>query len=179
MASQKLGLFTLTGFIIVVTQASVYWFFFFIIRHGLFVKNHSTFLLLQIFCEVSKQTAFYSLQYYNNGVFPIPKTFLVVLTEVTKLVTIVALSKGQCPISKYGLSSRELRNSAKYLLPSVFYGVNNNLYLLGLTMVAPPIFNILISVRTVITACVYKVCHIRSLKMTQLSSSVLFFYSSS
>ena len=131
-------------------------------------------VLLQIFCEVSKQTAFYSLQYYNNGVFPIPKTFLVVLTEVTKLVTIVALSKGQCPISKYGLSSRELRNSAKYLLPSVFYGVNNNLYLLGLTMVAPPIFNILISVRTVITACVYKVCPLRSLKMTQLSSNVLF-----
>jgi len=146
MASQKLGLFTLTGFIIVVTQ---------------------------IFCEVSKQTAFYSLQYYNNGVFPIPKTFLVVLTEVTKLVTIVALSKGECPISKYGLSSRELRNSAKYLLPSVFYGVNNNLYLLGLTMVAPPIFNILISVRTVITACVYKFILKRPITKQQMFGAFL------
>ena len=133
--SQKLGLFSLVGLVIVFTQ---------------------------IFLEVSKQTANYSLQYYNGGVFPIPKTYLVVLTETTKLAAILVLSKGLCPFYKYGVSGREMRHSLKYLLPSIFYGVNNNLYLLGLTMVAPPVWNILISVRTVITACVYKVSAIRN-----------------
>ena len=77
--SQKLGLFSLVGLVIVFTQ---------------------------IFFEVSKQTANYSLQYYNGGVFPIPKTFLVVLTETTKLTAILVLSKGLCPIYKYGVSGR-------------------------------------------------------------------------
>jgi len=142
----KLGLFTLVGFIIVITQ---------------------------IFCEVSKQTANYSLQYYNQGIFPIPKTFLVVLTEATKLTAIILLSKGQCPLYKYGISLKEIRSSAKYLLPSIFYGVNNNLYLLGLTMVAPPIWNILISVRTVITACVYKFILKRSITKHQMFGAFL------
>jgi len=83
------------------------------------------------------------------------------------------LSKGLCPIYKYGVSGREILHSLKYLLPSIFYGVNNNLYLLGLTMVAPPVWNILISVRTVITACVYKFVLKRPITRRQMFGAFL------
>ena len=94
--SQKLGLFSLVGLVIVFTQ---------------------------IFLAVSNQTANYSLQYYNAGVFPIPKTFLVVLTETTKLTAILVLSKGLCPIYKYGVSGR-VTNSI-FLFTLLFVNIIN------------------------------------------------------
>jgi len=140
---------------------------------GLFTTLGLAIVLTQIVFEVSKQTANFSLQYYHDGVYPIPNTFLVVLTELTKLTAILIISKGQCPISRNGLTVRELRNSAKYLVPSLLYGINNNLYLIGLTLVAPPIWIILVSIRTVITACVYKFVLKRQLTPHQLFGAFL------
>jgi hypothetical protein len=39
----------------------------------------------------------------------------------------------------------------------VLYAINNNIYFVGLTLVPPPIWLILCSFRTVVTASVYKV----------------------
>ena len=115
--SQKLGLFSLVGLVIVFTQVKTS-----LIKLR---KTKSKQLItlrqyFQIFCEVSKQTANYSLQYYNSGVFPIPKTFLVVLTETTKLTAILVLSKGLCPIYKYGVSGL-VTNSILFTLLFVRY----------------------------------------------------------
>ena len=54
-------------------------------------------------------------------------------------------------------SFQSLRSSLRFLLPSVLYAINNNLYYAGLTLVPPPIWLILCSVRTVVTASIYKV----------------------
>ncbi len=54
-------------------------------------------------------------------------------------------------------SAASLRSSLRFLVPSVLYALNNNIYFLGLTLVPPPIWLILCSARTAITACIYKV----------------------
>ena len=36
-------------------------------------------------CEVAKQIINYSMQYYNEGRYPIPQTIIVVLGEIIKL----------------------------------------------------------------------------------------------
>merc|ERR1719414_330110 len=59
------------------------------------------------------------------------------------------------------------------MVPSVLYAVNNNIYMIGLTLVAPPIYMILISVRTVITACVYKFLLKRPLTRHQMFGTFL------
>ncbi len=54
-------------------------------------------------------------------------------------------------------SKQSLKASFKFLLPSVLYAINNNVYFFGLKLVAPPVWMILTSSRTVVTASVYKV----------------------
>ena len=111
------------------------------------------FVALQIFCEVSKQLSNYSIQYYNGGRYPIPQTTIVVLMELIKLVTTVGRAGGSVP----SFSATSVRSSLRFLVPSVLYALNNNIYFLGLTLVPPPIWLILCSARTAITACIYKV----------------------
>jgi hypothetical protein len=45
----------------------------------------------------------------------------------------------------------------RFVLPSLLYAVNNNIYYAGLMLVPPPIWIILTSFRTVVTASLYKV----------------------
>ena len=52
-------------------------------------------------CEVAKQIINYSMQYYNNGKYPMPQTIIVVLGEIIKLgitlgryVSCICYSKG-------------------------------------------------------------------------------------
>ena len=54
-------------------------------------------------------------------------------------------------------SKNRARYSLRFLVPGICYAVNNNLYLYALTMIAPPIWVILVSMRTVITTLTYKV----------------------
>ena len=54
------------------------------------------------------------------------------------------------------LNEQTIRASFKFLLPSLIYTVNNNIYLAGLLLVPPPIWITLRSFRTVVTACIYK-----------------------
>ena len=108
---------------------------------------------LQVFCEVTKQISNYSLQYFSGGHYPVPQTIIVVLGELVKLVATIGRSK--CTLPSFSLQS--LRSSLRFLLPSVLYAINNNIYYAGLTLVPPPIWLILCSIRTVVTAMIYKV----------------------
>jgi hypothetical protein len=103
---------------------------------------------------VGKQVTSYSIQYYNGGRYPLPQTMLVMMGEMIKLVTTILRSGCEIP----AMDRMALRQSLKFLMPSIFYAVNNNIYFVGLMLVPPPIWIILCSFRTVVTATVYKVC---------------------
>ena len=68
---------------------------------------------------------------------------------------------------------QSIRASFKFLLPSVIYTVNNNIYLAGLLLVPPPIWVILCSFRTVVTAFIYKFILKRDVSNLQLLGSFL------
>ena len=110
-------------------------------------------LLCQVGCEVVKQVSNYSIQYYNGGKYPLPQTMLVTIIEIIKLVATIVRSCCNFP----SLDLITLRSSLKFLLPSLLYTVNNNIYFAGLILVPPPIWIILLSFRTFITATLYKV----------------------
>ena len=74
------------------------------------------------------------------------------MVELLKLTATVLRSGCRLPV----LDSQSVRASLKFLLPSVIYAVNNNIYLAGLTLVPPPIWIILTSFRTIVTASLYK-----------------------
>jgi len=133
---EKLGLFSLTGAIIV---------------------------LFQVTCEVGKSMSNYSIQYYNGGHYPVPQTVIVVTVEVIKLV--VTLVRSECRPPSF--RAENLKQSLKFLLPSVLYAVNNNIYFAGLTLVTPPIWIILCSFKTVVTATLYKFFLKREITMLQ------------
>ena len=71
------------------------------------------------------------------------------------------------------LDKQSIRASFKFLLPSVIYAVNNNIYLAGLILVPPPIWIILCSFRTVVTACLYKFILKRDVSNLQILGSFL------
>ena len=73
--------------------------------------------------------------------------------EFMKLMATIVRLGGQVPHLDYVT----LRQSLRFLVPSFLYALNNNIYLVGLTMVTPPIWMILCSIRTFFTANVYKV----------------------
>jgi len=123
---------------------------------GLFSLVGLSIVLFQVSCEVMKQLSNYSLQYYNDGRFPIPQTIIVIIVAFVKLLTTVLRDGGKCPISKHGLCWATVRTSFRFLVPAILYGINNNIYFFGLTLVAPPIWLILCSFRTIITASTYK-----------------------
>eukprot|EP00092_Neocalanus_flemingeri_P017436 GFUD01018861.1.p1 GENE.GFUD01018861.1~~GFUD01018861.1.p1 ORF type:complete len:378 (-),score=110.75 GFUD01018861.1:36-1169(-) len=119
---------------------------------GLFTLAGAVIVTCQVLCEVGKQVSNYSIQYYNGGKYPLPQTILVILVEIIKLVTTLARSGCQFP----PMDMISIRHSFKFLLPSLLYAVNNNIYFAGLILVPPPIWIILCSFRTVVTATIYK-----------------------
>ena len=119
---------------------------------------------------MGKQISNYSIKEFNGGRYPLPQTMLVVLVELIKLVATIVRSGCQRP----SFDPVTLRHSFKFLLPSLLYAsefnckdnqtsntnfdvsVNNNIYFAGLMLVPPPIWIILGSFRTVVTASLYK-----------------------
>jgi len=119
---------------------------------GLFTLAGAIIVFFQVTCEVGKSMSNYSIQYYNGGHYPVPQTVIVVTVEVIKLV--VTLVRSECRPPSF--RAENLKQSLKFLLPSVLYAVNNNIYFAGLTLVTPPIWIILCSFKTVVTATLYK-----------------------
>jgi len=130
---------------------------------GLFTLAGALIVFCQVCCEIGKQLSNYSIQYYNGGKYPLPQTILVVLLEAIKLLATVIRSGCSLP----SFDSSTLRKSLKFLLPAIIYAVNNNIYLAGLILVPPPIWVILCSFRTVVTASLYKFILKRDISLVQ------------
>jgi len=106
-------------------------------------------------CEVVKQCTSFATRYYaDDGQYPVPQTALVLAVELIKLVSVsvILLKTGTFPEA----SRKKARYSLRFLVPGVCYAVNNNLYLYALTLIAPPVWIILMSMRTVVTTLSYK-----------------------
>ena len=138
-------LFTLSGAVLVACQ----------VRFSKSMNWLHIWLFCEVFCEVGKHVTNYSIQYYNGGSYPLPQTLLVIMVEIIKLFTTIARTGCQIP----SMDLITIRQSLKFLIPSICYAVNNNIYFVGLLYVPPPIWIILCSFRTVITATLYKVCY--------------------
>jgi len=136
---------------------------------GLFTLAGAAIVACQVGCEIGKQMSNYSIQYFNGGKYPLPQTILVVLLEALKLLTTVLRSGCKTPAFDHS----SLRKSFKFLLPSLIYAINNNLYLAGLLLVPPPIWIILCSFRTVVTASLYKFIMKRDISFTQFSGALM------
>ena len=92
---------------------------------GLFTVTGAVIVLASVACEIGKQVSNYSINYYNGGTYPLPQTLLVVLLEVLKLSGTVLRMRCQTP----SFDKSSVKASFKFLLPSVIYAVNNNIYL--------------------------------------------------
>eukprot|EP00096_Caligus_rogercresseyi_P006532 TRINITY_DN2302_c0_g1_i1.p1 TRINITY_DN2302_c0_g1~~TRINITY_DN2302_c0_g1_i1.p1 ORF type:complete len:338 (-),score=29.17 TRINITY_DN2302_c0_g1_i1:196-1209(-) len=119
---------------------------------SLFTLGGISIVALQVILEVSKQVSNYSMQYYNGGKYVIASSALVVTTEILKIL-FTLLRMGSWPI----MNAETFKSSLKYVIPSLLYAVNNNIYFFGLTLVPPPIWLILCSMRTLVTAFIYRV----------------------
>jgi len=111
----------------------------------------------------------YSLNYYNGGQYPIPHTILVFLFEFLKFCA--NFLRMHCTLPP--LTENSIKNSFKFVVPSLVYAVNNNIYLATFLLVSPPIWVILISFRTVVTACSYKFILRRKITVYQIIGAVL------
>jgi len=136
---------------------------------GLFSLTGALIVLLCVCCEIGKQISNYSINYYNGGKYPIPQTVLVVLLEILKLSATVLRLKCKPP----SFDKASVKASFKFLLPSVIYAVNNNIYLAGLILVPPPIWIILCSFRTFVTTLLYKFVLRREVTNIQFLGSTL------
>ena len=135
--------------------------------------------------EVGKQISNYSIKEFNGGHYPLPQTMLVILVELIKLGATIIRSGCQRP----SFDPVTLRHSFKFLLPSLLYAgelkikhseltfvclaVNNNIYFYGLMLVPPPIWIILGSFRTVVTASLYKFILKREVSALQFVGALL------
>lgn len=105
----------------------------------------SVFIMLDVWRQISG----YGIKYYNQDKFPVPQTSLVAAGELIKcfLFTVKMTMAGTICTVKL---------SPKYLIPSLCYAVNNNLFYLAMYYTTPPVWNILTQMRVIFTAFVYR-----------------------
>ncbi|XP_077999717.1 uncharacterized protein LOC144452491 [Glandiceps talaboti] len=105
-----------------------------------------TFILL----ETAKQIVIYGSKQYNGGKYPLSLSTIVALSELTKLIVCASI---------YGYSGniKSFELSWKFAIPSLLYGMNNNLFLYALHYTPPPLWNVLIQSRVLMTALVYRI----------------------
>ena len=92
---------------------------------GLFTITGAFIVFSSTTCEIVKQVSNYSINYYNSGTYPLPQTLLVMLSEVLKLCGTFLCMKCRTP----SFDQLSVKASFKYIIPSVIYAVNNNIYL--------------------------------------------------
>ena len=110
--------------------------------------------------DVWRQVTGYGVKYLNNGTYPIPQTAIVALTESFKLVVFITILTREGGI-------RTLKASFLYVIPSLIYAVNNNVYYYALHYTTPPIWNIIIQLRIVFTAFTYRVIFKRPISLSK------------
>ena len=113
-----------------------------------------------IMMDLWRQVCAYGMKYYNDNTYPVPQTELVVISEVSKLCIFL------CKMSVMGTLCN-INVSFSYLIPSVTYAINNNIYFFALNYTTPPVWNILCQLRVVFTALVYRFFFKRTFSLIQ------------
>ena len=121
---------------------------------------------LFIVMDVWRQVTGYGMKYYNEGQYPVPQTGLVAVTEILKcfIFTVKLCISGTLCSCKI---------SFKFLVPSVCYAINNNMFFLAMYYTTPPIWNILCQMRVIFTAIVYKFVFKKSFTSLQWVAMIL------
>ena len=75
---------------------------------GLFTVNGAVIVLVNVVCEIGKHVSNYSINYFNNGTYPLPQTILVVLRSSSSLEQFSVCDVKLCllinPVLKHPLS---------------------------------------------------------------------------
>lgn len=124
-----------------------------------------------IFVEMAKQVTTYALRYQHNGKYPMIQTSLVAIVEFIKLSTVSILFISKRKFDRT-YTNEPLTLSWKFIIPSVIYAINNNLYYFALNIVAPPIWMVIIQSRVVLTALAYKFIFKRQVTSVQWLGTV-------
>ena len=121
--------------------------------------------IIFLFIDVWKQVASYGMRYFNGGTYPLPQTQIVAITELVKFIVflIVLISRNELTLLKVSLW---------YAIPSCIFAINNNIYLYALNFVTPPLWAVLIQLRIVITAIVYRVLFKRFITGVQFAALI-------
>ena len=115
-----------------------------------------------IFIDVIRQVATYGMMYFNAQSYPVPQTQLVFSAELLKFAIFSALI-----LVKNRM--HDIKISFLYLIPSLAYAVNNNIYFLAMHYTTPPVWSILLQLRTVFLALIYRLYFKRHFSMCQYS----------
>ncbi|XP_013409202.1 CMP-sialic acid transporter 2 [Lingula anatina] len=110
--------------------------------------------------EVGKQCSSYAMKYYNDDVYPVPQTFLVAAVELIKLVVMVTVLLFQGKLL-------QIRISLWFALPSIVYGITNNIHFYALHLTSPPVWAILMQMRVVFIAVTYRTLFKRQIERIQ------------
>ena len=123
-----------------------------------------------IFLDLFKQIASYGVKYYNKDKYPIPQTYIVLVTEIVKCSVVLA-------IIVYKGEIRSLRVSFAYAIPAFIAAINNNTYYLALHYTSPPIWNILIQLRIIFTGLAYRFVFKRDITRVQWTALCILIFS--
>lgn len=110
--------------------------------------------------DVWKQISTYGMKYYNGGSYPMAQTQIVAITELSKVIIFLVI----CTVNG---SIGSIKWSLWFAVPSFIYGINNNIYFLGLYYTTPPVWNILIQLRIIFTALTYRLFFKRAVTSVQ------------
>ena len=115
-----------------------------------------------VFClvDVWRQVTGYGVKSLNNDVYPIKQTAIVAITETFKFVMFTGFL-----LLNHSLGSVKL--SILYAVPSLIYAINNNVYYFALHYTTPPVWNIIIQMRIVFTALLYRVVFRRYMSISK------------
>ena len=116
----------------------------------------STFIVI----DVCRQVAGYGMKYYNHDQFPVEPTEVVAISEIIKVVIFF------CKLVLEG-SFSSLKLSRLYILPSLLYAINSNIYFAAMHYTTPPFWNILLQLRVIFTAIMYRVVFRRTIRPMQ------------
>ncbi|XP_071515543.1 uncharacterized protein [Panulirus ornatus] len=131
------------------------------------LRKSLVYIVAYLMMEIGKQLSNFALSRANDGQYPVPSSLLVLLTECTKLLIILAWAMVM------NISLLRWSPSLKFCLPAICYFMTNLLYLLALRSVPPPLWMILIQTRTLYTAAVYTVVFGRELTWVEVVGCLL------
>nr|XP_053629760.1 uncharacterized protein LOC128686747 [Cherax quadricarinatus] len=124
-------------------------------------------IVVYMLMETGKQMSNFHLSISSEDEVPVSSTFIVLLTELTKLIIVLFWAAvSQAPVSRW-------RPSCTFSVPALCYFFTNILYLVSLRTVTPPLWMLLIQTRTLYTAASYLMVFGRKMTWVQMVGCLL------